>query len=62
MKYPKPDSRDGLAKNLYARNVATGNSEDEKAAGTAMERASTLLIEADEHARRQKLIVVALQA
>ncbi|MBF8733121.1 hypothetical protein IRZ59_22070 [Pseudomonas guariconensis] len=50
------------AANLYARNVATGNSEGEKAAGTAMERASTLLIEADEHARRQELIVAALQA
>jgi len=50
------------AANLYARNVATGNSEGEKAAGTAMERASTLLVEADEHARRQELIVSALQA
>lgn len=48
--------------NLYARNVATGDSEGEKAASTAMQRASTLLIEADEHARRQELIVVALQA
>jgi len=50
------------AANLYARNVATGNSEGEKAASTAMERASILLIEADEHARRQELIVAALQA
>ncbi|HDS1708708.1 MULTISPECIES: hypothetical protein [Pseudomonas] len=50
------------AANLYARNVATGNSEGEKAASTAMERASSLLIEADEHARRQELIVAALQA
>lgn len=50
------------AANLYARNVATGNSEGEQAASTAMERASTLLIEADEHARRQELIVAALQA
>lgn len=44
------------AANLYARSVATGNSEGEKAASTAMEKASTLLIEADEHARRQELI------
>ncbi|MFJ4154976.1 hypothetical protein ACIPZF_09200 [Pseudomonas sp. NPDC089752] len=50
------------AANLYARNVATGNSEGEQAASIAMERASTLLIEADEHARRQELIVAALQA
>lgn len=50
------------AANLYARNVATSNSEGEKAARNAMEKASTLLIEADEHARRQELIVVALQA
>lgn len=50
------------AANLYARNIASGNSEGEKAASTAMERASTLLIEADEHARRQELIVAALQA
>lgn len=49
------------AANLYARNVATGNSEGEQAASTAMEKASTLLIEADEHARRQELIVAALQ-
>lgn len=27
MKYTKPDGRDGLATKLYARNVATGNSE-----------------------------------
>ncbi|MCO7633679.1 hypothetical protein NJF54_17765 [Pseudomonas guariconensis] len=50
------------AAKLYARNVATGNSEGVKAANIAMERASTLLIEADEHARRQELIVAALQA
>ncbi|MEG0241713.1 MAG: hypothetical protein RR726_04655 [Pseudomonas sp.] len=50
------------AANLYARNVATGNSEGEKAASTAMERASNLLIEADEHARRQELLTSALQA
>ncbi|WP_367237404.1 hypothetical protein VXM67_23325 [Pseudomonas sp. Rh2] len=50
------------AANLYARNVATGNSEGEQAASIAMERTSTLLIEADEHARRQELIVAALQA
>ncbi|CRI55384.1 hypothetical protein [Pseudomonas sp. CCOS 191] len=50
------------AANLYAHNVAAGNSEGEKAASTAMEKASTLLIEADEHARRQELIVAALQA
>src|SRR5690606_1343761 len=50
------------AAKLYARNVATGNSEGVKAANIAMERASTLLIEADEHATRQELIVAALQA
>ncbi|EKT4566758.1 hypothetical protein QEM43_002428 [Pseudomonas putida] len=50
------------AANLYARSVATGDSEGEKAAGKEMEKASTLLIEADEHARRQELIIAALQA
>jgi len=50
------------AANLYARSVATGNSEGEKTASTAMEKASTLLIEADEQARRQERIVAALQA
>lgn len=50
------------AANLYARSVATGDSEGEKAASNEMEKASTLLIESDEHARRQELIVAALQA
>jgi len=50
------------AANLYARSVATGDSAGEKAATNEMQKASTLLIEADEHARRQDLIVAALQA
>ncbi|MGE8111863.1 hypothetical protein [Pseudomonas sp. NPDC086566] len=50
------------AANLYARSVATGNSEGEKAASNDMQKASAMLIEADEHARRQELIIAALQA
>lgn len=50
------------AANLYARSVATGNSEGENAASTEMQKASAMLIEADEHARRQELIIAALQA
>ncbi|MCT8187337.1 hypothetical protein KY382_03925 [Pseudomonas monteilii] len=50
------------AANLYARSVATGDREGEKSASNEMQKASTLLIEADEHARRQDLIVAALQA
>lgn len=50
------------AANLYARSVATGNSEGEKAASNEMQKASDMLIEADEHARRQELIIAALQA
>ncbi|MBC3504433.1 hypothetical protein HU761_23920 [Pseudomonas sp. SWRI59] len=50
------------AANLYARSVATGDSEGEKSASNEMEKASTLLSESDEHARRQELIVAALQA
>lgn len=49
------------AANLYARSVATGDSEGERAANHEMEKASTMLIECDEHARRQDLIVAALQ-
>ncbi|PBV23352.1 hypothetical protein IPC426_26540 [Pseudomonas aeruginosa] len=50
------------AANLYARSVATGNSEGEKAASNEMQKASAMLIQADEHARRQELIIAALQA
>ncbi|PTV59438.1 hypothetical protein [Pseudomonas putida] len=50
------------AANLYARSIATGDREGEKSASSEMQKASTLLIEADEHARRQDLIVGALQA
>ena len=50
------------AANLYARSIATGDREGEKAASSEMPKASTLLIEAGEHARRQDLIVAALQA
>lgn len=50
------------AANLYARSVATGDREGEESASNEMQKASTLLIEADEHARRQDLIVAALQA
>lgn len=50
------------AANLYARSVATSDSAGEKAAANEMQKASTLLVEADEHARRQDLIIAALQA
>lgn len=50
------------AANHYARSVATGNSEGERTASNDMEKASAMLIECDEHARRQDLIVTALQA
>lgn len=50
------------AASLYARSVATSDSAGEKAAAIEMQKASSLLIEADEHARRQDLIIAALQA
>jgi seryl-tRNA synthetase len=49
------------AANLYARSVTTGNSEGERTASHDMTKASEMLIECDEHARRQDLIVTALQ-
>ncbi|HCF4144665.1 hypothetical protein [Pseudomonas aeruginosa] len=50
------------AANLYARSIASGDSKGEKAASTEMQKASNQLVEADEHARRQKLLTAALQA
>lgn len=50
------------AANLYARSIASGDSKGEKAANTEMQKASNQLVEADEHARRQELLMNALQA
>lgn len=50
------------AANHYARSVATGDSEGEQTASHDIKKASAMLIECDEHARRQDLIVTALQA
>lgn len=50
------------AANHYARSVATGDAEGERTASHDMEKASAMLIECDEHARRQDLIMTALQA
>ncbi|MFS1288910.1 hypothetical protein E2H86_16115 [Pseudomonas putida] len=50
------------AANLYARSISSGDIKGEKAANSDMQKASNQLIEADEHARRQELLTMALQA
>lgn len=50
------------AASLYARSLASGDSEGEKAANGEIQKAAKQLATTDEHVRRQELILVALQA
>lgn len=50
------------AASLYARSLASGDSEGEKAANGEIQKAAKQLSTTDEHVRRQELILVALQA
>ena len=50
------------AASLYARSLASGDSEGEKAANGEIQKAAKQLASTDEHVRRQELILVALQA
>lgn len=49
------------AASLYARSLASGDSEGEKAANGEIQKAAKQLATTDEHVRRQELILVALQ-
>lgn len=50
------------AASLYAKSLASGDSEGEKAANGEIQKAAKQLATTDEHVRRQELILVALQA
>jgi chromosome segregation ATPase len=50
------------AASLYARSLANGDSDAEKAANGEMQKAAKQLATTDEHVRRQELIMEALQA
>jgi DNA repair exonuclease SbcCD ATPase subunit len=50
------------AASLYARSLASGDSEGEKAANSEIQKAAKQLATTDEHVRRQELILTALQA
>lgn len=50
------------AASLYARSLATGDSDAEKAANGEMQKAAKQLAITDEHVRRQELIMEALKA
>ena len=50
------------AASLYARSMASGDSDGEKSANSEMQKAAKQLAATDEHVRRQELIMEALQA
>lgn len=50
------------AASLYAKSLASGDGEGEKAANGEIQKAAKQLATTDEHVRRQELILVALQA
>lgn len=50
------------AASLYARSLASGDSDGEKSANSEMQKAAKQLAATDEHVRRQELIMEALQA
>lgn len=49
------------AASLYARSLASGDSDGEKSANSEMQKAAKQLATTDEHVRRQELIMEALQ-